>query len=187
MERAVVDGQGGTDLSSGVEYWPVGEFLGAEEVSVNRYTLAPQTRLPWGIHAHDDQEELFVVTEGTVTFETPTGRIEATAGEAIRFAPGEYQAGRNAHARPAALIAIGAPAPSEDIRIPRPCPSCDANELRIELDSGALACPACAETIPGECQACGADDRSIQLGDDGTALVDHCRSCGDEQPIQPVD
>ena len=132
--------------------------LGTEDVAINRYALAPGEAFSGGLHAHLDQEEVFYVVEGTATFET---RPEATADsetvevgpdEAIRFAPGEFQQGRNEGDDRVLALALGAPQESTDVRIPQPCPECgDSDVLAFARgeDGPVLRCPDCgAEMQP---------------------------------------
>lgn len=187
MPSTVTYDEATSDLGEGVTAVRLQDALGTSDVAVNRFELSPQTRFPWGLHAHEDQEELFLVLEGTMTFETLEGEVVVEADQAVRFAPGEFQAGRNAHDDPAVCVAIGAPPGSEDIRIPRPCDACDHPSLRLDHGAGRLDCPACETSVSTACDACGSEGRQIRLDDDGDSLVDVCRSCGDQQPIHPSD
>ena len=137
----------------------LGSALGAG-VALNRYTLAPGESLADTLHGHGDQEEVFVVLDGTVTFEVrPLGRettdeVGVTAGEAVRFAPGDLQRGRNRGDRPATLLAIGAPADTEDLRFPfdrlppapDACPAC-GHDRDVRLADGRFVCPACGTDL----------------------------------------
>jgi uncharacterized cupin superfamily protein len=105
--------------------------LGAENVAVNHYRLDPGERFSGGLHAHFDQEELFLVVEGEATFETLDGEVTVGAGEAVRFGPGEYQSGYNDGDRPVVAFALGAPRDSDDVRIPRECPACGHENVRV--------------------------------------------------------
>jgi len=66
---------------------PLSNELDADDVAVNYYELAPGDSFGFGYHRHADQEEVFHVQRGTVTFETEDGDVDVSAGEAIRFAP----------------------------------------------------------------------------------------------------
>lgn len=145
--------------------------LDAANVAVSRYVLDPGERFSGSLHAHADQEEVFLVLEGTATFETAAGDdaagepdgnttdVEVAAGEAIRFAPGEFQVGRNAGDEPVVAFALGAPRDSEDVRISRipvlddrdvSCPECGRGDMRIarEDDPDAdFVCPDCGGTL----------------------------------------
>lgn len=140
----------------------LGSALGTTDVALNHYTLAPDEALADTLHGHADQEELFVVLGGAVTFEVrplgdeSTEELTAGAGEAVRFAPGDLQRGRNASDRPATLLAVGAPADTADLRfaldrlppVPDACPACDhARDAR--LVDGRFGCPACGIDLGG--------------------------------------
>lgn len=130
---------------------PVGSALGAEHLAMNYYELEPGESFAFGYHAHGDQEELFYVVEGTATFETDDGDVTVDAGEVIRFAPGEFQQGRNETGESVKALAVGSPA-----------------------DSGEL-------TLLRECSSCGErTDHEITPTDDGDALLTRCAECGAE-------
>ena len=123
--------------------------LGTTDVALNYYELAPGDAFAFGYHRHDDQEEVFVVQDGTVTFETEAGPVEVAAGEAVRFAPGEYQRGVNRGDERVRALALGAPKDAEATEILRDC-------------------PACGERTP----------QAIEMTDDRDALVTRCAACG---------
>ncbi|MDR9381932.1 MAG: cupin domain-containing protein [Natronomonas sp.] len=104
---------------------PVGSALDAEQLAMNYYELAPGESFAFGYHAHDDQEELFYVLDGTATFETADGDVTVEAGEVIRFAPGEFQQGRNNTDDRVRALAVGAPGDSTDVTILKDCAACD--------------------------------------------------------------
>lgn len=126
---------------------PVGDALGIEGFALHYYELDPGETFSTNLHTHLDQEEIFYILEGTATFETDEGSIEVRAGEAIRFAPGEYQHGRNDTDSRVAGLAMGAPKESEEGRIE--CPDCGAREApAVEWTDDRSA-------IVYECQRCG--------------------------------
>jgi uncharacterized cupin superfamily protein len=128
---------------------PVGRALGIEGFALHQYELAPGETFSTNLHAHLDQEEVFYVLAGTATFETDDGPVEVGAGEAIRFAPGEYQHGRNDTEKRVVALAMGAPKESEEGRIE--CPDCGAREAPvIEWTDDRSA-------IVYRCGACGAE------------------------------
>lgn len=110
----------------------VSDALGTEDVAIVHYTLDPGEQLSGGLHTHHDQEELFYVLSGTATFEVGPagdGEVVVEAGEAIRFASGEFQCGRNEADEPLVALAVAAPGTQHDweqIESPAPCPACDA-------------------------------------------------------------
>jgi len=125
--------------------------LGAEHVAVNHYELAPGEAFGFGYHRHADQEELFYIIEGEATFETEDGDVTVGAGEAIRFAPGEWQWGRNEGDERVIALAIGAPADAGETEISRECQECGRRrEVRIEPTDD-------REALVAICEACGTE------------------------------
>lgn len=144
------------------------EPLNASDVSIVHYVLEPGERFSGAVHAHMDQEEVFVVVEGEATFEVEVGdeiggedEGEVTVGEneVVRFAPGEFQSGWNDADERLVAFGLGAPRDSEDVHISRiptldenvECPDCGRGDMRIpdEDDSG-LVCPDCGAELDVE-------------------------------------
>jgi mannose-6-phosphate isomerase-like protein (cupin superfamily) len=202
MERARVTGAR-TDL---------GDSLSTTGVAVVRYRLAPGEGFPSGLHAHYDQAEVFVVLAGEAVFEAlppveawpgehartkdgdaPVGReVTVAASEAVRFAPREFQTGRNPADADGDLVALalGAPKDTSDVRIPAGCPrsDCGASALRLGLDGDAFTfdCPDCgASFAPAPCPACGSDDLAMALDRDGHP-VSRCADCGTDHARPPL-
>lgn len=124
----------------------VADALGTTDLAMNRFRLEPGGSFTSGMHAHLDQEEVFYVIEGTATFETPEGTHEIEAGEAVRFAPGEYQQGRNESDAELSALALGAPKESTELRVPTDCPECeesDAMAVNMGEEGMTLECPEC--------------------------------------------
>ena len=83
--------------------------------------------------------------------DTGTDRVTVEAGEAIRFAPGEYQRGRNESSSRVVALALGAPR--------------DAGETDVRR----------------ECIPCGEyTSQAIEMTEDRDALVTRCVECGAE-------
>ncbi len=152
MERVSFENIDPEPEDGGGERRSLTDSLGTEHVSINRYVLEPGERFSGSVHAHMDQEEVFLVLGGEATFETPEGEVGVCEGEAIRFAPGEFQSGRNDGGRRVETIALGAPRDSEDVRISRipvldadvSCPGCGKGEMRIAREEDVeLVCPDC--------------------------------------------
>jgi uncharacterized cupin superfamily protein len=160
------------------------EALATSDVAINRYRPPPGDGLPSGLHSHLDQEEAFVVLEGTLTFETLTEPVVVDAGEAVRFAPGEYQTGRNDGDSPAVVLAVGAPKESEELRVPISWPDCDRRGLSPEWEDGEvlLACPDCAaDHRTRGCPECEREEmRVASAGAAGETIV-VCPDCGAER------
>mgnify|MGYP000586770476 CR=1 FL=1 len=136
------------------------EPLGTTDFAMNYYALDPGEGFSGGLHTHLDQEEVFYVLEGTATFETKpeatadSETVDVGAGEAVRFAPGEFQQGRNESDDTVRALALGAPKDSTEGRIPQPCPECgDSDVLALaQGDDGGmvLECPECGATMQPE-------------------------------------
>ncbi|MFC6768822.1 cupin domain-containing protein [Natrinema soli] len=163
------------------------EHLGATELALNQYRLAPGDGLPGGLHTHIDQEEVFVVLDGTATFETMNGKVTVDEAEAIRFGPGEFQSGKNEADSELVMLALGAPRDTDDIRIPVDCPDCNHETLRLNFsDKMTFICPGCnGEHIPRNCLNCGHEDLRVTLGE-GTQTVVICQNCETEFERPPL-
>ncbi|MFC7142430.1 cupin domain-containing protein [Halosimplex aquaticum] len=194
MERVVID-----DLSPSaaldVDRRGLSGPLDTSDVALNRYRIPPGEGFLSGLHTHADQEEIFLVVDGTATFETlpesdppsdpadppRTGReVTVDAGEAVRFAPGEYQSGYNRGETDLLAFAVGAPRESTDVRVPVRCPECGGADLGLDTGGDALSfvCPDCgAERIPAPCPECGSDSMTLTLDGDRT-VVSACERCG---------
>jgi uncharacterized cupin superfamily protein len=129
----------------------LGDALGAEHAAVNYYELAPGDSFGFGYHSHEDQEEVFHVLEGTVTFETATGDVEVGPDETVRFGPGESQLGTNRGDERVVAIAVGAPKDPGELHLLRECAECG-----------------------------GRTPNTVELTDDRVAIVTVCLECGFE-------
>jgi len=158
MEKIAIDdvetgGMGDADVRR------LADPLGTTDVAINHYALEPGERFSGGLHTHMDQEEVFYVLAGTATFETPASgsdgehassdEVVVDAGELIRFAPGEYQSGKNAGEEPVRALALGAPKESEDVRVPETCRDCGHENMRFipGEDGFTLVCPECGTEV----------------------------------------
>jgi uncharacterized cupin superfamily protein len=126
--------------------------LGTSDIAVVDYTLDPGERFSGSLHAHMDQEEVFLVVEGEATFETESGEVTVGPDEAIRFAPGEFQSGYNDGDERVVAFALGAPRDSTDVRITHiagygdiSCPECGHDHMGIDPSEpdDELSCPEC--------------------------------------------
>jgi len=125
------------------------EPLGVDGFAVNYYELAPGDAFGFAYHRHPDQEEVFVVQSGTVTFETEDGPVAVGPDEAVRFGPNEFQRGRNEGEVTVRALALGAP------RDHGP-----ADKLR-------------------DCETCGSmTPQAIERAPEGEGLVTRCEDCG---------
>ena len=138
-------------MGPSAERRPLARALEAENMGLNYYELERGDSFAFGYHMHEDQEEVFYVQSGEVTFETEEGDVTVGAGEAIRFAPGEYQRGVNEGDERVVAIAIGAPQDTGDTEVLRECADC-------------------GERTP----------QTIERAGDEDALVTLCENCGAE-------
>ena len=108
MEKVAIDEVEPSAFSTDIDRRGLSDPLGTTDVALNRSRLDPGERFTDGMHAHMDQEEIFVVVKGEATFETMDGEVDVGAGEAIRFAPGEFQSGKNDSDGEIVAFALGA-------------------------------------------------------------------------------
>ncbi len=148
MEHVSVDAVAAEGRSADVRAGLTGP-LDLTDAAINYYELAPGDGFSGGLHTHTDQEEVFYVLEGTATFETQDERVDVDAGEAIRFAPGEYQTGTNATDERVRGLAIGAPRDQGETRSAVECRECGADYHEVHIDDGqmCLVCPGCGHEI----------------------------------------
>ncbi|MFB6171596.1 MAG: cupin domain-containing protein [Haloarculaceae archaeon] len=126
--------------------------LGLSDAAINYFELEPGDSFSGGLHTHTDQEEIFYVIEGEATFETLDDAFTIGADEAVRFAGGEYQEGRNESDDRVVALAIGAPQEMGETRAPLPCSACgdsDYHVAEVEPDGVTLVCPECGNEVEG--------------------------------------
>lgn len=152
MDHAHVGDLEQTELKGGpCDRRDVSGAIGATDFVLRYYELAPGEGFSGGFHTHTDQEEAFYVLEGTATFDTEDGEAAVTvgAGEAVRFAPGEFQHGYNDSGDRVRALAFGAP------------PGMD----------GTVGCFVCA--------ACGEEAKhDVNHHPDAGVHTSECRECG---------
>ena len=149
MDRASVDDLENTPRAATVTKVLTGP-LGLDDMALNYYELEPGDSFSGGLHTHMNQEEVFYVLDGTATFETLEDEYEVGPGEAVRFAPGEYQEGRNESDGRLRALAFGAPQDSGEIRVPMGCRECgeaDYHVSHVHADGITLECPECGNEI----------------------------------------
>ncbi|WP_224446997.1 cupin domain-containing protein [Haloprofundus salilacus] len=182
MKRITVDDVDPTVFDDGTRRRDLSAALATTGVALNRYRVPPGGGLPGGLHAHADQEEIFVVTAGEATFETLDGEVIVAEDEAIRFAPDEFQSGKNDSSDELVVLALGAPRESDNIRVPLRCRECGRDDLRLGSVEGepGLVCPDCdAAYSPRPCPACGHEEMRVVLGEADRPVV-ACPDCGAE-------
>ncbi|WP_256295893.1 cupin domain-containing protein [Haloarchaeobius salinus] len=130
---------------------PLADALGATDLALNYYELAPGDSLGFGYHSHDEQEEVFYVQSGSVTFETEDGDVPVESNEVVRFAPGEWQLGTNEGDERAVVLAMGTPRVSGDYTMVRHCDDCgERTEQTISLTDA-------RDALVTTCDDCGAE------------------------------
>jgi len=151
MEKVSIGDVEPNAFGSDIDRRGLSDPLETTDFALNRYRLDPGERFSGGMHAHMDQEEVFVIVEGEATFETMDGEVTVGEAEVIRFAPGEFQSGKNDSDGEVVAFAMGAPRDSEDVRLPQNCPECGHDNVRaIPGDDGFdLQCPDCGAELDG--------------------------------------
>ena len=136
------------------------DALGATDFTMIYYELEPSDSFSGGLHRHDDQEEIFYVLSGTATFETretveeATQTVTLTAGEALRFVPGEFQYGYNDTDERLVALALAAPQTEHDwdqLEWLTRCRTCDEEviyDIQLTDDQNIIAtCRQCGKEI----------------------------------------
>jgi len=125
------------------------EPLNLADMALNYYELQPRDSLSGGLHTHMNQEEVFLVMEGTATFQTKEEEIEVGENEIVRFAPGEYQEGKNESDERVRAVAMGAPQEDGETRSALPCQECGAeyHVVDVQPDGVELTCPDCGNEV----------------------------------------
>lgn len=188
MEKVSLEGIDPDLPSEGIYRRRLSDSLDTSDLALNHYRIAPGQGFPGGLHAHMDQEEVFVVLRGAATFETMDGDVTVGQNQAIRFSRGEFQSGRNAGDEDLVALAIGAPRDTEDVRIPAECPDCGHEDLRLDWDEEGLSfqCPACeTEYTPEECPECGDGDLRLTIAEPGRTEV-VCADCDATMDAPPI-
>jgi len=129
---------------------PLSDALGTANLAANYYELAPGESSAYGRHAHADQEELFYVLDGAVTFRGRDGDLAAGTGDVVRVGPGEFQRCVNDGDGRATVLAVGAPRDAGETEILRECPDCGGPTSQdLDLVDG--------DTVVARCADCGAE------------------------------
>jgi uncharacterized cupin superfamily protein len=94
------------EVASGERFFSLRRELGVESFGMNLMVLAPGQR--GRIHAHDQQEEVYIVLEGELTLAIE-GRVEHSVGpnQAVRVGPPVRRQLINAGAQRVVLLALG--------------------------------------------------------------------------------
>ncbi|MFD1515060.1 cupin domain-containing protein [Halomarina rubra] len=148
MERVAVEDAPGAD-SETRRFRSLASALDTTGLAINYFDVAPGEPVGYCYHRHHEQEEVFFVLSGTATFDIEEGDVVVDTGEAIRFAPGEWQQGWNHGDERLVVLALGAPREDGPTDLRRDCPECGDRT------------PVTPENIDGErvfhCDECGAE------------------------------
>lgn len=153
MEKVAIDGVAPAESNSPADVVRLlSPALGTNALAMNYFEVDPSESLGFAYHRHLDQEELFYVLRGMMTFETESGNVEVAADEVIRFPPGEFQLGRNLGEERAHVLAIGVPPTSTDVEYRRYCPTCEEETIQVpevveHRNTILVHCDACDETV----------------------------------------
>jgi mannose-6-phosphate isomerase-like protein (cupin superfamily) len=74
-------------LSPGLQSHFARRALGLEKTGMSHYRLAPNFRTPFG-HTHSEQEEIYVVVDGTARWKIEDEIVELAQWDALRVPPG---------------------------------------------------------------------------------------------------
>src|SRR5918993_1360226 len=78
------------------EFRSLTEALAAEQVAVTLIRVPPHSDFEQGTgHRHEEQEEVYIVTRGTLTMRFDDEVREVAAGSAVRVAPRTVRSHRN--------------------------------------------------------------------------------------------
>ncbi|HEX6151953.1 MAG TPA: cupin domain-containing protein [Solirubrobacterales bacterium] len=101
----VEDAYAGEDVPG--EFRALTEALGAEQVAVTLIRVPPHSDFEQGTgHRHERQEEIYIVTRGTLTMRFDDEVREVAAGSAVRVAPSTVRSHRNLGEEPVELWAV---------------------------------------------------------------------------------
>jgi mannose-6-phosphate isomerase-like protein (cupin superfamily) len=101
----VADAYAGSDVPG--EFRSLKDALGAEQLAVTLIRVPPHSDFEQGSgHHHEQLEEIYIVTRGTLTMRFE-GKIEQVrAGSVVRVAPGTTRSHRNEGDEPAEIWAV---------------------------------------------------------------------------------
>jgi len=89
------------------EFRSLKEALGAEQVAVTLIRVPPHSDFEQGTgHRHDQLEEVYIVTRGTLTMRFDDEIERVTAGSAVRVAPETIRSHRNEGDEPVEVWAV---------------------------------------------------------------------------------
>jgi mannose-6-phosphate isomerase-like protein (cupin superfamily) len=97
------------------EFRGLKDALGADQVAVTLIRVPPHSDFEQGTgHYHDEQEELYIVTRGTLTMRFGDAIEQVEAGSVARVAPGTTRSHRNEGDEPVEIWAVSRQLDHED-------------------------------------------------------------------------
>lgn len=131
----------------------IDEAVGALTMGVNFYVARPGQRIPFGMHSHPEQEELFYALAGGLVFETPDEAYRIGADELFFVRPDSPHRARAAGDESARVLAIGAPGEADQAILQEECPHCDdAADRDFSIDDSGPE-----RELVVSCATCGAE------------------------------
>jgi quercetin dioxygenase-like cupin family protein len=107
------DAYAGTDVPG--EFRSLKQGLGAEQVAVTLIRVPPHSDFEQGTgHYHQELEEIYIVTSGTLTMRLEGEVEEVTAGSVVRVAPNTTRSHRNEGEEPVEVWAVSRRIEDED-------------------------------------------------------------------------
>ena len=101
----VADVYAGTDVPG--EFRPLTRALGSEQLAVTLIRVPPHSDFEQGTgHRHEEIEELYLVTRGTLTMRFDDEVRKVPAGSAVRVAPDTVRSHRNEGDEPVEIWAV---------------------------------------------------------------------------------
>jgi mannose-6-phosphate isomerase-like protein (cupin superfamily) len=97
-----------------LEFRPAGKALGLEHSSLSYQRIPPNYRFPYG-HTHKEQEEVFVVVEGSGRMKLDEEIVEVEKLDVVRVSPGTWR-GYEAGPEGLEILVFGAPSLGENPR-----------------------------------------------------------------------
>ena len=99
------DAYAGSDVPG--EFRSLTEGLGAEQLAVTMIRVPPHSDFEQGSgHFHEEIEEIYLVTRGTLTMRFGDDVVEVGAGSAVRVAPQTPRSHRNEGGEPVEIWAV---------------------------------------------------------------------------------
>jgi mannose-6-phosphate isomerase-like protein (cupin superfamily) len=101
----VEDAYAGSDVPG--EFRSVKRALGSEQLAVTLIRVPPHSDFDQGTgHYHEELEEIYIVTSGTLTMRFDDEIEQVRAGSVIRVAPGTTRSHRNESEEPVEIWAV---------------------------------------------------------------------------------